>query len=95
MHVAIVSKQEKDSLPSFQCAEVSVLEKDATATRLGIDYFLKHYSETSMDFWGKLLLPSDREANVCCFASLEFAVHGEMYVFNLAWLVQCLDARVD
>ena len=67
MHVAIVSKQDEDSLPSFQGAEVSILEeKGTTATRQGINYLLKHYRKMSMDFLGPPLTANYMRSEVLC-----------------------------
>ena len=44
------------------------------ATRHGINDFLEHYSKTSVNFLGQLLLPIDkRSEGLCYLASLEFA----------------------
>ena len=52
-----------------RCQNHILEEKYMTATRHGIDKFLKYYSETSMDFSGQLLVPIDtRRECLCCFA---------------------------
>ena len=83
---AIVLKQRKYSLPSFQVSQGRILEeRGTTAMRHGIDNYIKQWSEISMDILGHLLLLIDTRSDILC----SFAwISCTMEKMLLTWLGQ-------